>query len=468
MRLLRLLLCFAFIGTCAFSGAEGDDPFGDPFSESQGAEDPDFGDASSDDASSWATLPSLELNGKVAYTPTIFADYEDEEFSHPIFLSNAVEAELDVSSRFGKTGFQGGLRAKVGADADNNPIVDLSVNDLHFNFRTDALDLTVGRFALEWSAMNVFKLSDFFTPSGALSLGLESQGQPVTGMHFIAYLGPFSAEGVLVPLYYLDAGIANMAGNLGISVYPNDIAVVFSDRRPGLSLEYPQAAIRLGLGLPFFDAYLYYFHGFSNQTLNTSRTEYDPPATVTLEIETIYEIVDCIGISATVDVLGLVINGEAVITFDAPVHVSEEVDLPIGTVTNTVLGYAPLLQWSVGLEWEIISNLRLLMEYTDVHILSKLPETNNALLGGDNIFGILDLRLPVGLIEPWITAGGIYDWAGHDFTAIATLGIDFLNGLSLEVSGIYFDIFEATDSTSPMYEQLENDLIISLSGIYTF
>ena len=148
--------------------------------------------------------------------------------------------------------------------------------------------------------------------------------------------------------------------------------------------------------------------------------------------------------------------------------VNETVDLPIGTVTNKVLGYAPLLRWSAGFDWEVFKNIRLLFEYTDLHLLEELDGVDESLLGGDTFFGTIDIRLPMGMIEPAFTAGALYDWSGHDFTVLGTLGVDFLNGFVLEVSGIYFDIFDSTDRTSPMYEQLENDVILNLNARYSF
>ena len=114
------------------------------------------------------------------------------------------------------------------------------------------------------------------------------------------------------------------------------------------------------------------------------------------------------------------------------------------------------------------NGFRLLTEYMGSHALEEVPELDKALLAGDTVFGALDFRLPIGRIEPSMTAGALYDWSGHDFTAIATLGLDFLNGITIEASGIYFDIFEATDNTSPMYERLENDFLISINATYSF
>ena len=214
--------------------------------------------------------------------------------------------------------------------------------------------------------------------------------------------------------------------------------------------------------------FLYYFHGFTNQSLTTSSTRFEAPATVTLEIQNVYDTVDCFGLTATIDLQGFIVNAEAVLTVEAPVYVNEEIELPIGTVTNTALDSAPLLQWSAGFEWEVFRNVRLLFEYTGVHILEELSKVEESLLVGDSVFGVIDIRLPIGLMEPSLTAGALYDWTGHDFTAIATLGLDFLDGVTVEISGIYFDVFDVTDSTSPIYELLENDLILTFDATYHF
>ncbi len=449
------MFCVSLMLTAVFMWGEGDDAFGDPFSGDQSLPEHDEAGV-------------VDLSGRLSYKPVFFAAYADKKRENPVFLSNAVETVLTVGSEFGRTRFSAEFSVGVDIDGDNNPVFDIGARRLYFNYRADVLDLTIGRFAIEWSPMSVFPLSDFFSPAGMPAPGGDVAEEPATGLRAVAYVGPLTLEGVFVPLYYAPTAMTDYFGALGIDLYPDDIPVVLTDSRPGLSLGNPQGAVRLGLDIPFLDTYFYYFHGFMNQTLTTSRTEFEPPATVTLVVENVHRIVDRFGLTATLDVLGFIVNAEAVLTLGAPVHVTEEVELPIGPVTNTVLKSAPLARWSAGFEWEMAKDVRLIFEYADVEVLENVPEVNQALLGGNKVFGALDVRLPVGPSEQSLTAGAFYDWSGGGLTAVATLKSDFLNGVTVEASGIYFSVLGTTGDTVSVYAQLDNSLIFSLTATYDF
>ncbi|GAH51347.1 unnamed protein product, partial [marine sediment metagenome] len=293
-----------------------------------------------------------------------------------------------------RSSFVADFRTRIIALAGGTPEFEIDIRELYFNYRSNFVDIDVGFFPLEWSAMNVFKTADFFQPAATPFLTGELLSSSRTGIHAIFYFGLFSLEGVYLPLYSAPGSVSDYLGSsLGVGFYPQDIDFDQIDEKPGPTFDHFQAAGRFGLAIAALDLYLLGFHGYSNQEIRTSQTVFEPPASPSLLVEREYGIVDTLGLSTSFELLGFVVSAEATVTFEALVLVDEVVELPqpVGTVTDKVLARAPVLAWSAGFDWKFLPNTRLLFEYSDLHVLEKFDSLDETALAGDTFFAALDI-----------------------------------------------------------------------------
>ncbi len=455
---LLILLALMALPRTTVLFADDEDPFGDPFAVHDGEVEP------------LSSAPVFAVSGEIVYQPILFLDWQDDAYGDPVYLSNAVSGDIGLYGAFGRSSFVADFRTRVIAVAGGTPEFEIDIRELYFNYRSNFVDIEVGFFPLEWSVMNVFKIADFFQPAALPFLTGELLSSSRTGIHAIFYYGLFSLEGVYLPLYSAPASVGDYVGSsLGVDFYPQDIEVVQIDEKPDPTYDHFQAAGRFGMALGALDLYLLGYHGYSNQEIHTSQTVFEPPASSSLLVEREYNIVDTLGLSASFELLGFVVGAEATVTFEAPVLVDEVVELlqPVGTVTNKVLARVPVLAWSAGFDWGFLPNTRLLFEYSDLHVLEELDSLDETALAGDTFFAALAIIIPARF-ELDFFLGSIYDWSGHELTLIGTVGIDFLNGITVDMSAIYFEVLEATVATSALYEHLERDIILDLSLRYTF
>jgi hypothetical protein len=464
-----LLLLF-----CGTISAQEDDPFGDPFAEIE--KDPETEESGETDEgdgteNSEFSPPPLEVYGTISLHPILYLNKVDGDYAEPFFPLSSMDGRINVRHRMGNIEFFAGFSAGAVYRPNTVPETAVDVEELYFRHLSDFSDVTVGRFSPEWSPMNVFKLSDFFAPQSGLLFGGSGFTRVSTGLRAIFYYKIFSFEGIYLPFYTASTPFSEYASELfNFSPYPDTVPVNITDNEPGMKWDTLQAAFRAGLDFGFADFYFFGRHGYLPDAIITSETVFTPPADLMLEVTKKYPKVNSLGLTAISEVWRIIFNAEASVTFDYPLIVTETVSYPdpIGTVENRSMKAAASLRWSAGFDWEIFKNIRIIGEYSDFHLLEDISDVDTSRNPGDTVFGALDVILPAPKFELGFTTGPLYDWSGGEFTYINSIRTDFFNGISMELSGIYFDVFKTTDSTTEMYEELSGDFLFDLNIEYTF
>lgn len=450
---ILLAVGLTMVPTWAFSET---DPFGDPF----GALPPN-------------PTTTVELSGEFRYAPAVRFEPDDESdnanaYDPPVFVASAAAADLEVAVSRGLMRFN----AAVTLSDSESP---LQLRELFARRVGERTDLTVGRFDPSWSAFDLFPAIDFFGSPGLPFV--SSSAAAVTGVRVIAYAGPVSAEVIAVPLPEARrSGLTAAAQVFGYEPYPTGVPITFVDAEPSRTLEEVQLAGRLGAGIGPASFYVAGYRGYPTAEVRESTTTFDPEAAAAGEdpidvvITTVTPMVNAAAGTASLEVLGAVLEAEAVLTIDDPVAVlvTNELPAPIGAVTDRSTVLANTLRIAGRLDWEMVANTRLLMEITDYLVGSPPENLDDASLPGSSVFVGMDVRMPTPTAEYSLTVGSIGDWEGHELSVFGQAGADLLNGLSAGLTAAYLNVGDETDATSDFAIATDGDLLLSLTVAYEF
>ena len=470
----RLVVCFlSFVFLCAsillFAEEAEGDAFGDPFGDSS-----DSGADNSDSDSSFpgdTILEALslsrttELSGEVSFRPILYIDKYNDAYLDGEFVSSEIGSELRVESTFGRARFIGEFSTSF-YPPDS---FEVSPGEIAFAYRNDVVDIETGLIPIEWSPMNVFALTNFFGAAASGPGGLNDIDRSLAlmaGFRALFYIGFVTLEVAASPVYARVSSSSSLRNQFETSLYPDDMELRFTDNRPVSLYKNGEAAARVGAEIGPASLYLLGFHGYkSAQTITFEGAVPDVYLAVTSE----YPKIDVLGAILSLDLFGIIANAEAVVTFGDPVIVDQNKEISfVGTVTDKLIETPKTFAWSAGFEWELISNLRLIGEYTDHYIIDDTDNVDESLLPGDTAFAAIDVLMPLSRAELGITVAATYDWSGGELAAIGSARVDVLNGITMEAQGIYLDVIDATDSTSSLFETIEEDIIISISLQYSF
>lgn len=472
-----IVLLLTLVAAAPLVAQENDDPFAeDPF---DGLELPDTAAEGGNQGARHETeAPAtraaisdrlISLSGELRYEPIVMIPYDDE-YLKPVIGSNTAAADLDLSVEQGALGFT----AAITVDSASA----LAVRELALRRAGDYTDLTIGRFLHAWSALDLFPLVDLFSaPRLPLeSLAIEST-PAVTGARLLGYLGPLAAEAVVVPMLDPNAAPpADLALVYGVETYPSDIPIDERSDEAARTLEQVQFAGRLGADVGPAVLYVIGYRGYASRSSTRTTTRFDAEAALagdnplSLEITHEREMVNAAGAAASVDLFGAAIDVEALLTFEDPLPVDLENELPppVGAVTDRDVEYGTTVAISGGFDWRPLRFLRLLGEVSEHFVLDPPANLVDAALPGSSVFGAVDLSLATPKAELGLTSGPIYDWTGKEITIVGVLRADFFNGIASELSVLYFDLLDSVDATSAVAAGLEHAFLVGLKVSYSW
>jgi hypothetical protein len=500
-RVSAVVFAVLLMATLSPPAAQPSDAFGDPFADlpDNGPADAD-GSAATDDASDGSEEPvvqplrstlgppetAVELTGELGYAPTLHfawqeaeqdADDTDGEYSGPAVVGSDPSAYLDLTVSRGLLSFVGRVSATAPADATGNSgTAPLRVRELYARRLGQHTDLTVGHFDLSWSSFDLFPVINFLRGSGMRFVS-EKDTAGVTGARLIAYVGPVSAEAVVVPLPPARASeLAEAASVFGYSPYPEDLAVTFTEAQPARSLEEVHLAGRLGVSLGPAAVYVAGYRGYPTRDVRESLTSFDATAAqdgedpLSMEVTTVRPMINTAAGVVSVEVLGAVVDAEAAFTWDDRVTVLMDNELPPpgGTVTDRAVVTAHTLAVSGRLDWKLLPKTRLLAEVSEFFVIDQPDSLDKAALPGSTLFTGVDILMSTNGAELGLTAGPIYDWAGRELTMVGRIRADLLNGVTSELTAVYLTVGDERAATTDFALATDHDVLVSLSVAYSF
>jgi hypothetical protein len=391
---IRLFCSLIIIGLIGFSlslyAETPEDDFGDPFNQENESGD-DFGDPfGQDEESEDAAIaedettgslpdgpgdewkPDISLSGDISYTPLVRISPDDD-----ISMAyNAMAGNMNIAYSFGDCDIAGKFHLELDPFSYEN-LYKLSVGELFFAYHTDVFHFRAGYSSLDWSLMNAFKLTNYFHTPVSLFFDLdlfslppeliaplmdysafvvdEEPSDPMLGIRFLVFYKIFSLEIAAGPPFFYNDLPYNIEEMLSVIDMPGQVNLSLTDTLPENILANGEIAARLGMTLYTTDLYFSYFHGFDRRQFYTTTTAVVPPDSLNIDIERKYSIVDKAGLSISADVLGCVLNAEAVFTFSDPVlyYMTTSFPDPLGDMTDVRRMRTTSLEISAGSDWEL-------------------------------------------------------------------------------------------------------------------
>ncbi|MBN2440274.1 MAG: hypothetical protein JXJ04_02985 [Spirochaetales bacterium] len=471
------------------------DAFGDPFGQNE--ETPESAttdeDPSSPEPEEDISLPSgpektspglnrnFSISGEAGYFPLIKIEPEKD----PVFVLNRVTDITHINYSFGDSSVTGSFQLGIDPDASTEAC-RFTVDELFFSYHYNFSTIKAGYMALDWSLMNVFKLTNyFFTPAAFYfdldvfdfnphdldmvidysPFAIEDPGTDgAAGLYVFFYYNIFSLELMVSPPSFFHNQSSPLSEALSLFTFPSHVTLSLVDTPPPLEISNVEIAARLGITLNSTDIYLSYFHGFDKRMFYTTTTALALPSDLDIMIKREYTLVDKAGASASIDLFGLMINSEAVLNFSDPVmyYKTTHYPDPPGDIIDMKQTETTSIEISTGCDWEIIPDIRLICEYNDYFLLEKIPDVMEETLNGDTLFGALRYTLVLPRLEIIFMPGIRYDFSGHEITSINYIECDFLNGFTIDFALYYFYITEETDATSDNFKIMNEDTLFGV------
>ncbi len=458
---------------------------------------------------------------------------EDEPLNR--YLASDVYANINASYEFNGFYLYGSLDTLATIDTSGIPQFEIDVREMYVNYHSNIVELSLGHLLIGWSPMELFTLTNYFNPMSTDFYSKELM-EGVNGFRsqfFIninnGKINYISFDVVLLPLFTESAfsssrlnpisGLDDEFGQTGldditdIDGEEDDVTnqtpqeddtqapalvggLTYDTTPPSPDILNTQFGFRYGMVFPGVDVYLMYFHGFFNGLLFTLKNEEvetdadigDPSDDVltsaddygslfmgarSLDFNRVYRIIDSIGINSTFKIWEMTWKADAKFTFNEPIVYKKKVFIEsTGVFTDYALTRSPTIQFSLGLDWEFVSDWRLILEYNEHFVLEQGLDLETDLLPGNTIAGGIIYILSKTNFELTFTQGLYYDYMDRQIASASYIKADLLNGFYGEVALIYLndfrEIIDGEERLGGTFGPLNRSFVLTILLFYEF
>lgn len=464
----------------------------------------------------------------------VYTDELPEDEPRNRFLASDAYANINGSYEFNGFYLYGSLDLLATVDTSGIPQFEIDVRELFVNYHSNIMELSLGHLLVSWSPMELFTLTNYFNPMSTDFYSKELM-EGVNGLRsqfFIninnGKINYMSFDLVVLPLFTESAfttsrlnPISGMDDDFGqttlddltntdgeedevVSQTPQEddtqapapAGFTYDTTPPSPDIRNIQFGLRYGIVFPGIDVYVMYYHGFFNGFLFTLKNEEfdsgvevgDPSddvltsaddygsllvGTRTLDLNRVYRIIDSIGINSTFKVWEMTWKADAKFTFNEPIIFKKKVFIEsTGVFTDYALIRSPTLQFSLGVDWEFISDWRLILEYSEHFVLKRGLELETDLLPGNTIAGGIIYILTKTNFEITFTQGVYFDYMDRQFVSASYIKTDLLNGFYGELGFIYLndfrEIIDGEERLGGTFGPLNRSFVLSILLFYEF
>ncbi len=458
---------------------------------------------------------------------------EDSDLARVRYLASDVYGNFQVNYDFNNFHILGNFDVLVTLDSSGMPDFNFDVRELYFDYYSKIFEINFGHIFVKWSQMQVYTIANYFNPMSLSNIYSMELSQAINGIQAIFYV-PFdnnkyinymNFELVVVPLFTEMSVSTSLLSPLTNSISAteqtlldeiddtdgenniNTVNIVEDDTQlppittvdlettpPSYDILNTQFGFKYSINFPGVDLSLIYFHGFYNKfmfsytnTKTASGDIGDPSDDILtgaddygylikgardLNIKRVYRIIDSIALNSSFTISSATFTLETAFTFNTPLIYKRKVFIPsTGIFFDKALTTAPTFQFAVGVNWEFISDFRLMLEYSEFFVLKEL-DLDKESLPGNTIFGGLVYMLTTNKIEMTFLLGANFDYLDKQFVALGYVNADFLNGLSMQVAGAFLndfgDIIDGEDRPEGMFGPLNKSFILAIMIFYEF
>ncbi len=375
-----------------------------------------------------APEPSLEHRIKVGYgTSLLFLNKDTIDERSPDteqfqFTDVKAFSQIYLNGNYKNFNIISDFEIQANIDNLNTEAVDFFLNELYGYYMGESLVFYFGHFIINWSNADRFHLTDYFAPpiNDLIRPYTDFTREGSTGMMLKYFINTdkvnITLEGVIIPIstfIEIPAEYEEKITASGLSIVNN---TPYEANGEGFGIEDISAGAKISFSFKEMDFAFSYYHGYYMQSLPYSLNELT-------EVKTHYDKINSVGFNTSFGIANKIsVRGEAVSTFDLPVCYELMNGLPTQKDNKVAIAY------TVGFDFEIVSDLQFLTEYTDLWIIdapenieySKTQATNKTILLN------IDYSALNGKLNPFIA--GIFNYESLFLNVASGMEIDLMNG----------------------------------------